>query len=99
MYVCSNGLIFYSANYSTTLCFKYITISKFQSITYLYIVFTFILCGLWLGEPVYFSDFLGACIIIGFQYYNLKYPPGKTPNKVIWDLNKKENNIGLVNDS
>ena len=41
-YVSSNGIIFYVANYCNTLCFKYIAISKFQPITYLCIVFTFI---------------------------------------------------------
>ena len=95
LYVCSNGAIFYSANYFNTLCLRYIAISKFQPITYLCIVFTFILCGICLGEPVYFSDIIGACIIIGFQYYNFKNPPGRD----IKELEKKQNNIRLINDS
>ncbi len=74
---------------------RYIAISKFQPITYLCIVFTFILCGICLGEPVYFSDIIGACIIIGFQYYNFKNPPGRD----IKELEKKQNNIRLINDS
>ena len=81
-YVSSNGLIFYSANYLNTLCFRYIAISKFQPITYLNIVFTFILSAILLGEPVYFSDIIGALIIIGFQYYNFVYPPGRTVSEL-----------------
>ena len=94
-YVSSNGLIFYSANYLNTLCFRYIAISKFQPITYLNIVFTFILSTILLGEPVYFSDIIGALIIIGFQYYNFVYPPGRT----VSELPKKQNNIKSENDA
>ena len=94
-YVSSNGLIFYSANYLNTLCFRYIAISKFQPITYLNIVFTFILSAILLGEPVYFSDIIGALIIIGFQYYNFVYPPGRT----VSELPKKQNNIKSENDA
>ena len=54
LYVSSNGLIFYSANYLNTLSFKYIAISKLQPISYLCIVFTFILCAIILREPVFF---------------------------------------------
>ena len=93
-YVSSNGIIFYIANYCNTLCFKYIAISKFQPITYLCIVFTFILSAILLGEPVYFSDLIGTAIIIGFQYYNFKYPVGKKP-----ELPEKENNIRLIDNS
>ena len=94
-YVCSNGIIFYLGNYFNTLCFKYIAISKFQPITYLCIVFTFILSAILLGEPVFFSDLIGTCIIIGFQYYNLVYPAGRTIPKKI----EKQNNIQLENSS
>jgi len=93
-YVSSNGIIFYVANYCNTLCFKYIAISKFQPITYLCIVFTFILSAILLGEPVYFSDLIGTSIIIGFQYYNFKYPVGKAA-----ELPEKENNIRLIDNS
>ena len=54
LYVSSNGLVFYSANYLNTLSFKYIAISKLQPISYLCIVFTFILCAIILREPVFF---------------------------------------------
>ena len=94
-YVSSNGIVFYVANYCNTVCLKYIAISKFQPITYLCIVFTFILSAILLGEPVYFSDLIGTAIIIGFQYYNLQYPAGKS----VSEMPETENNIRLVDNS
>ena len=61
----------------------------FYSATYLMIVFTFILCAILLGEPVFFTDVIGAAIIICFQYYNFKFPPGR----VVKEINDKESNI------
>ena len=43
LYVSTNGLIFYLANHFTIVCLRNIAVSKFQPITYLGIVFTFIL--------------------------------------------------------
>ncbi len=94
LYVSSNGLIFYSANYLNTLSFKYIAISKLQPISYLCIVFTFILCAIILREPVFFSDIIGAAIIISFQYYNFTHPPGRAIVEV-----KKESNIKAENNA
>ena len=95
IYVCSNGFIFYLANYLNTLSFKYIAISKLQPISYLCIVFTFILSAIILGEPVFFSDIIGAAIIICFQYYNFTNPPGRTVNQI----KEKEDNIKGENSS
>ena len=94
IYVTSNGLIFYLANYLSTLSFKYIAISKLQPFSYLGIVFTFILCAILLREPVFFSDIMGAAIIISFQYYNYTYPPGRAVEEI-----KKENNIKEENNA
>ena len=77
LYLMSNGFFFYLGNYLTSMCFRYIAISKFQPITYLQIVFTFILSNIILGEPLYFTDIVGACFIIGFQFFNIKFPPGR----------------------
>ena len=77
LYLMSNGLFFYLGNYLTSMCLKYIAISKFQPITYLSIVFTFILSSIILGESLYFTDIVGACFIIGFQFFNMKFPPGR----------------------
>ena len=95
LYVSTNGLIFYLATYLTGVCLKYIAVSKFQPITYLMIVFTFILCAILLGEPVFFTDIIGAAIIICFQYYNFIYPPGR----VVTEINEKESNINTENDA
>ena len=78
LYISSNGLIFYLANYLNTISFKYIAVSKLQPISYLCIVFTFIFSAILLGEPVFFSDIIGAAIIISFQYFNFTNPPGRT---------------------
>ena len=94
LYAGSNGLIFYTANSITTLAFTYIHVSKVQHISYLYIVFTFILSAIILREPVFFTDFIGALIIIGFQYYNFIYPPGKAAPKLI----EKKSNINTENE-
>ena len=94
LYVTTNGLIFYLANYLTTICLKNIAISKFQPITYLGIVFTFILSAIILGEPIFFTDIIGAAIIIGFQYYNFQYPPGRIINESIIKQSKiKKDNL------
>ena len=89
LFVMSNGFIFYLANYLTTISLKYIAVSKYQPISYLNIVFTFIFSAIILGEPIFFTDIIGASIIIGFQYYNFQYPPGR----VINEANIKQSNI------
>ena len=99
IYACSNGLVFYSATYLTTLSLRYIAVSKFQPITYFMIVFTFILCAILLGEPVFFTDIIGAAIIICFQYYNYLVPPGRKINEIKKEENiikKKQNNELLI---
>ena len=89
LYCMSNGFIFYLGNYLTVICLKYIALSKFQPITYLSIVFTFVIAGVILGEALYFTDILGAVFIIGFQFYNMKFPP-----QVEKHINEnKENNV------
>ena len=74
-YCVFNGLVFLAAHYLTSVCYKYIDISKFLPVTYLVVVFTFIISVTVLGEPIFLGDVLGACMIIGFQFYNLTYPP------------------------
>jgi drug/metabolite transporter (DMT)-like permease len=95
LYVCTNGLNFYIANYLTTICLKYIAVSKFQLISYLGIVFTFILSAILLGEPIFFTDIFGAGVIIGFQYYNFIHPPGRNVNENV----SKEKFLNRENNS
>ena len=97
LYSALNGFFFYMGNYLTSLAFKYIAASKFQPITYLSIVFTFIFSFIFLGEPVYFMDAIGASIIIGFQYYNMQYPPGRTINKN--NVTQKEKESSLIQEN
>ena len=74
----SNGIfLFYLANFLQTKSLEYLSASKFMPVTYMCIVFIFILGFVLLRETVYFTDILGAGMIIGFQAYNYYYPPGR----------------------
>ena len=75
LYCMSNGIVFYLANYFTVIALKYIELSKFQPVTYLSFVFTFIIAATVLGEAIYFTDIVGAFFILAFQFYNMKFPP------------------------
>ena len=97
LYCMSNGFIFYFGNYLTVICLKYIALSKFQPITYLALVFTFIIAGIILGEAIYLTDIIGAIFIVGFQFYNMKFPPQVSRHFAHADINK-ENNI-IKNES
>ena len=77
LYVMTNAPIFYLANYYNAEALRYISINKLNPITYLSIVFVFILGYFLLGEKVYFTDLLGSLIIIGFQLYNIYVPTTK----------------------
>ena len=77
LYVMTNAPIFYLANYYNAEALKYISINKLNPITYLTIVFVFILGYFLLGEKVYLTDLIGSVIIIGFQLYNIYVPTTK----------------------
>ena len=108
IYCISNGFVFLAGHYLTTICYKYIAISKFLPVTYLVVVFTFILSVTILKEPLFFSDILGTALIIGFQLYNLIYPPKRnnsnqkdevTKEKILIEFkNNENNNINIVNE-
>ena len=55
--------------------------AKFMLVSYMCIVFIFILGFLLLHETVYFTDAFGAGMIIAFQIYNYYYPPGIQVNQ------------------
>lgn len=74
LYVMTNAPIFYLANYCDAKALKYISINKLNPITYLSIVFVFILGYFLLGENIYLTDVIGSIIIIGFQLYNIYVP-------------------------
>jgi drug/metabolite transporter (DMT)-like permease len=77
LYVMTNAPIFYLANYYNAEALRYISINKLNPITYLTIVFVFILGYFLLGEKVYVTDIIGSVIIIGFQLYNIYVPTTK----------------------
>jgi drug/metabolite transporter (DMT)-like permease len=95
LYCMSNGFLFYLANYCTSVCYKYIAISKFIPVTYLNIVFTFLLSIFVLGEPLFFTDLVGASLIIGFQFWNITNPPGRSVVHIDNHDNHKEK---FIND-
>ena len=81
LYCISNGFVFYLGNYLTSICLRYVAISKFQPITYFALVFTFVIADVILGEVIYFTDVIGALFIIGFQFYNMKVPLNSRNNE------------------
>ena len=104
LYAISNGLfLFYLGNYLQTIAFEYIAVSKFMPITYMNTIFVFILGFLLLHEKVFFTDIIGAGLIIGFQLYNFYYPPGKQVNsdeinnKKISSINNQNNDEKNIN--
>lgn len=88
VYAMSNGVcLFYLANYLQTVSLENLSAAKFMPVTYMCIVFIFILGFVLLHETVYFTDVVGAGMIIGFQAYNYYYPPGRQV-----DLNEENKN-------
>ena len=49
-------------------------VNKIVIITYLQIVFVFILANVFLGEGIYFSDILGTLIMMSYMIYNVLNP-------------------------
>ena len=108
VYAMSNGIfLFYLANYLQTLSLENLSAAKFMPVTYMCIVFIFILGAILLHETVYFTDIVGAGLIIGFQAYNYYNPPGRqinqndivvqdnTKNDIESNVEKKESSIQI----
>ena len=94
IYAISNGLcLFYLANYLQTISMENLSAAKFMPVTYMCIVFIFILGFVLLHETVYFTDAFGAAMIIAFQIYNYYYPPGIQVNQEDNNEQEKESNI------
>lgn len=68
------GTFFYIANTTFNFGIQRIDLSKAAPISYTKVVFVLLLGGSFLGEKVYFSDFIGAALIISYMLYNMKYP-------------------------
>ena len=68
------GTLFYIANTTFNFGIQRIDLSKAAPISYTKVVFVLLLGGILLGEHIYFSDFIGAGLIISYMLYNMKYP-------------------------
>ena len=68
------GTLFYIANTAFNYGIQRIDLSKAAPVSYTKVVFVLLLGGVLLGEHVYFSDFIGAGLIISYMLYNMKYP-------------------------
>ena len=75
LYSLLNGFVFYTCNYLNSVSFKNIEISKLQPVTYLQTILIIIASAIIFKENLYFTDILGALMIIGFIIYNGMYPP------------------------
>ncbi len=69
-----NAIIYFFATYFYTLSLKGVDLLKTTSLGYLQIVVATFLGVAFLGENVYFTDFLGSFIILGYNIYNALYP-------------------------
>ena len=68
------GTLFYIANTAFNYGIQRIDLSKAAPVSYTKVVFVLLLGGVLLGEHAYFSDFIGAGLIISYMLYNMKYP-------------------------
>lgn len=94
LYGLSNGFLFYFGNYYTAEALDNIALSKFIPITYMCIIFLYILGFILLGEKVYFTDIVGSMFIMGFQLFNVWVPIKKTPKN---DMNNQTPNTPNYN--
>ena len=69
-----HGIFFYFANITYNRALQLAPVSKIIIITFLQIVFVFILAHLFLNEYIFFSDILGAVIMFSYLIYNACYP-------------------------
>ena len=68
------AILFYVGNFFFNAGLKYIDLAKSAPLSYTRVVFVLILGFIILGERVYWSDILGACLILGYMIYNLYFP-------------------------
>lgn len=70
LYAFINGITFYICNYLTSVSFQNIDISKLQPVTFLSSVLIVLSGTIIFNEKLFFTDILGATMIIGFIIYN-----------------------------
>ena len=73
-------------------------VSKIVIITYLQIVFVFLLSNIFLGEKIYVTDFLGSLLMISYMIYNVLNPIVKHSNveEKIKNMGNEDKTINLV---
>ena len=69
-----HGVFFYIANFGYNLAMTLVPVSKTIIISYLQIVFVFLLAYLFLNEKIFITDLLGAVIILSNMIYNAYNP-------------------------
>ena len=69
-----HGIFFYLANVTYNKALQIAPVSKIILITYLQIVFVFIIAHFLLNESIFFTDILGAAIMFSYMVYNALYP-------------------------
>ena len=75
LYSLLNGFVFYICNFLNSVSFQNIEISKLQPVSYLSTILVIIASAVIFKENLYFTDIIGALMIIGFIIYNGMYPP------------------------
>lgn len=72
-----HGIFFFMYNATYNQALIYAPVSKVVIVTYLQIVFVFILAAIFLGEHIYITDIIGASLMISYMLYNYFYPINK----------------------
>jgi drug/metabolite transporter (DMT)-like permease len=69
-----HGFFFYLGNFFANEAYKRIEISRVIIFSYLQTIFVIILSLLFLKEPIFGTDILGFCLILGYLVYNTLNP-------------------------
>ena len=71
---CVHGIFFYIKNTCYNYSLQKAPLSKLIIISYTQIIFVFVLAWLFLSEPIFFTDLLGAVIMLSYMIYNAMNP-------------------------
>jgi drug/metabolite transporter (DMT)-like permease len=69
-----NGLIYYVSSYLNNIAFIKLDVIETTGISYIITVESFFFGVVFLGESIYFTDFLGSFLIVSYNIYNAYYP-------------------------
>lgn len=71
---CISGGMFFLGQYLFNKGIMIIDLSKSTMISYCKIIWVFLLSGIFLGEPIFFTDLLGTGFIVSYLLYNVYNP-------------------------